>query len=258
MRPDMAKVLVERPRPGSRERSVPAKGYTTRVRRMMADGGTPVREGMTAPYGSTRPFNEHLGPLRRYVRSQVGRPWDRVHSEICAHIDRGNVVQKHILTHLSDYVVTDVMLIDGVPCAGPSVRWPRFGEPLHAARWRILCYVCPKTGLLRTVPAHPKRPRPPAPSPPESIRVNDRLQCRFLAGRWELVTLAPLPDDWHRPASPARDVVLDKPVRNLTPEIARETYGDPHVYAAARRVLGKREQRQYPIPIDHIRSPDSR
>ena len=251
MRADMAKVLVERPRPGSREGSAPGKGYTTRVRRMMAEGGTPVREGMTARSGGARPFNEHLGPLRRYVVSQVGRPWDKVYSEICAHVDRGNVVQKHILTHLFEYVVTDVILIDGTPCAGPSVRWPRFGEPLNAARRRILCYVCPRTGLLRKVPPRRERPRLPAPKPPEYVRVNDRLQCRYIDGRWELVTLSPLPDDWHRPASPARDVVLNKTVRNLTPGMVREVYG-AEVYATSRRVLGKREQMRYPIPFEFI------
>ena len=66
----------------------------------------------------TKFFNEHLSPLRRFLDSNVGRPWDKVYSEICRHVDRGNVVQKHILTHLFDYVVVDTVLIDGEPCRG--------------------------------------------------------------------------------------------------------------------------------------------
>jgi hypothetical protein len=252
MRADMAKVLVERPRPGSREGAKPGKGYRKRVARMMADGGTPARERMTARYNWTRSFNEHLGPLRRYVQSQIGRPWDKVYSEICARVDRGNVVQKHILTHLFDFVVTDVILIDGVPCAGPSFRG-QFGRPLHGLRWfRGDCYVCPKSGLLKRVPRRRVVRQPKKPAPPAYIKVNDRLQCRFLDGRWELVTLAPLPSGHGGFFCTARDVVLNMKASEIAPSQARKTYG-AEVYATSRRVLGKREQMQYPIPIEFIR-----
>ncbi len=99
MRADMGKVLVERPRFGSRGGR--PKGYKKAVTRGLAAGGGPTREGMKRPHGhSLKQFNEHLGPLRRFLDANVGRPWDTVYSEICAHVDLGNVVQKHILTHL--------------------------------------------------------------------------------------------------------------------------------------------------------------
>ena len=31
-----------------------------------------------------RPGCGHLGPLKRFLRSRVGRPWDTVFSEVCA------------------------------------------------------------------------------------------------------------------------------------------------------------------------------
>jgi hypothetical protein len=252
MRADMAKVLVERPRHSSREGAKPGKGYRKRVARMMADGGTPVFERMTARYNWTRSFNEHLGPLRRYVQSQVGRPWNKVYSEICARVDRGNVVQKHILTHLFDYVVTDVILIDGVPCAGPSTAWREYGTPLHSLQWfRGICYVCPKSGLLRRVPCKRIVKRPRKPSPPAYVRVNEWLQCRHIDGRWELVTLAPLPSGHGGVFCMARDVILDAKASEIAPSQARKKYG-AEVYATSRRVLGKREQMQYPIPIEFI------
>jgi hypothetical protein len=225
MRSDMAKVLVERPRLGPGERGVPGKGYRKRTRAMIErDGGTPTREGIRRPYTHHRKyFNEHLGPLRRFVQSRIGRPWDKVYAEISAHIDRGNVVQKHILTHLADYVLTRVVLIDGVPCYGDAGSWwgSRYGRPLRELNLRQIAYVCPKTGLLRRTP-RPRKPQPTGrPVPPDSVRVNKLLQCRFLDGRWELVTLAPLPDDWHRANSPATDVVLGRPVRDLTESEAR-------------------------------------
>jgi hypothetical protein len=255
MRSDMAKVLVERPRVGSRNRGVAVKGYRKRLRKLLDSGdGPPAREGIERLHGGTKFFNEHLGPLRRYVGSQIGRPWDKVYSEICERVDRGNVVQKHILTHLYDYVLTRVILIDGEPCYG-GVEYFRshlYGRPLRELDLRQLCYVCPKSGILKRVPPR-RRPQPPrGPKPPAYVRVSDRLQCRFIAGRWELVTLAPLPDAWHRAKAGQVDVVLKKPVHALDESEARAAYGAA-VYAESRRVLRKSELRNYPIPIDLIR-----
>jgi hypothetical protein len=36
----------------------------------------------------------------------VGRPWDKVHSDIRAHLKFDNEVQRHILMHLRDMVAT--------------------------------------------------------------------------------------------------------------------------------------------------------
>jgi hypothetical protein len=54
--------------------------------------------------GGTKGFSDHLGPLERYLRSQVGRPWNKVYSEIAAHIRPSNALQQHILSHLFGYV----------------------------------------------------------------------------------------------------------------------------------------------------------
>jgi hypothetical protein len=67
-----------------------------------------------------------------------------------------------------------------------------------------------------------------------------------------LVTLAPLPDAWHRPKADQFDVVLGKPVRALGTSEARTAYGAA-VFAESRRVLRRAELTQYPIPIDFIR-----
>jgi hypothetical protein len=154
MRPDMAKVIVERPRHGSRDRGA-GKGYRRALRRIV-DEDLPVREGMKRRCrGGTKSLNEHLGPLRRYLDSQVGRPWDKVFAEICAHIDRSSAVQDHVRDHVAAYVTTHVILIDGVPCSAEGDR--RHGTPLddRSCRW----YVCPRTGLLRRASDLPRPPR---------------------------------------------------------------------------------------------------
>ncbi|MBY0456076.1 MAG: hypothetical protein K2V38_01930, partial [Gemmataceae bacterium] len=136
MREDMAKVLVERPRLGRRRaESWPGKGYRKQLRKCWQAGvEPPAREGMKSTYGyNTKHFNEHLGPLRRFLDANVGRPWDKVYSEICQQVERGNVVQNHILTHLFDYVVVHTVLIDGQPCCAARHWRHRYGDPLRTS-----------------------------------------------------------------------------------------------------------------------------
>ena len=74
MRPDMYKVIVERPRRGKRTRPLAI--------RFRNDLESPAHLSMRAVYDH-RELNENLNPLRRYLRAQVGRPWSKVFSEIC-------------------------------------------------------------------------------------------------------------------------------------------------------------------------------
>ena len=171
MRSDMAKVIVERPRYGSSMRGK-AKGYLRGLQRMEHEG-LPAREGMKRRYnGNTKRLNEHLGPLRRYLDSQVGRPWNKVFSEICAHIDRSSAVQDHVRDHVAGYVATDVIEIDGVPC---SKQGRYYGKPLREIRW-IYWYVCPRSGILKAHQATQTTPKPPAQSKRNpSIRPGERF-----------------------------------------------------------------------------------
>lgn len=246
MRADMAKVIVERPRKKGCSFHKP-KGYQRRLRDF-GDEGPPCREGIKACWqGRTKYFNEHLGPLRRYLDKQVGRPWDKVFSEICTHISRDSVVQNHILTHVAEYVTTQVILIDGVPCAGEGSRI--YGKPLDQFRYRPW-YVCPRTGLLRRV-KRVSRKRPSEAkkeSPPAYIPVSDTLQCRFLDGAWHLVTLRRLPGPHLYGACRAVDVLMKRPVLEITASQARQFYGS-EVFAVSLRRLTRKDLRHYPIPM---------
>ena len=247
MRADMAKVIVERPRKKGCAWNKP-KGYQRRLRRYGEDG-PPAREGIKACWqGRTKSLNEHLGPLRRYLDKQVGRPWDKVFSEICAHIDRNSAVQDHVRDHVADYVAVHVLLIDGVPCNGEG-GW-HYGKPLHQLGYR-LWYVCPRTGLLRRVKrtSRKRQRRPKEESPPQYIPVGKTLQCRFFDGAWHLVGLKPLPTPYsHREHCTDIDVLLNLPAAQLSVPEARRHYG-AEVYAVAKRRLARRELRQYPIPV---------
>ena len=93
-------------------------------------------------------MNERLDPLGGYLDRQVGRPWDKVFAEICAHISRNSAVQYQVRDHVADSFTNDVIPIGGVPCSGAGDRY--YGRPLEHLRYRPW-YVCPRTGLLRRV-----------------------------------------------------------------------------------------------------------
>ena len=77
MRLDMSHVIVERPR---------RSGGRARKGRVLAHDDLPSHEGIRRPHANDRKsFNEHLNPLKRFLHSQVGRPWDAVsHARIPA------------------------------------------------------------------------------------------------------------------------------------------------------------------------------
>jgi hypothetical protein len=247
MRPDMAKVIVERPRIGSSMRGE-SKGYRRSLQRLGREE-IPYREGMKRRHlGHPKYLNEHLGPLRRYLDSQVGRPWNKVFSEICAHINRSSAVQDHVRDHVADYVATHVIEVDGVPCYGEGRT---YGLPLGQIGW-VQWYVCPRTGILRRLKTRRRStnrwPKPQA--APGFVRVSDSLQCRLIGGAWHLVSLAPLPIPGNSRA--ARDVLLDRLVSEIDPLTARKHYG-ALVFATGTRRLARRELAQFPIPFEQRR-----
>jgi hypothetical protein len=142
VRDDMAKVLVERPRWNSA-----GVGRTDRGERQRTPiEDWPSREGMKRRWrGGNKGFTDHFGPLRRYLRSNVGRPWNKVYSEICAGLRGRFPTREHFLTHVFEIVERHAVLIDGVPHHASGLL---NGWPIRASHWCGF-YVCPKTGLLR-------------------------------------------------------------------------------------------------------------
>ena len=252
MRADMGKVLVERPRLGGwRGESRPGKGYRKRLKKCLDAGDSPpAREGMKAQHVHTKHFNENLAPLRRFLNSNVGRPWDKVYAEICQHVDRGNVVQKHILTHLFDYVVVHTVLIDGTPCRGEQHWGYQYGEPLRTSARRDRWYVCPKSGLLRRSKYIP-REYGRSPDPPRTVKLNNKQVCVYRDGRWELISvrLVSQPDSH---VSPDYDAILRQYVEHHPSEPQVLRYYRGNGYTVGRRVLTRRELLALPIPVEWL------
>ena len=149
MRADMFKVIVERPRWGA-SHAPSAKLKRTRDQDIKHIGLK--RHALTdAPY--TKSLSENLGPLVRFLRSRLGRPWDQVFSEICAGLDTGSTVKQHVRLHIEDYVLARISI-------GRNGEWMFEGEVLARARdWprRRLFFVDPRDGILKDYRLHQRK-----------------------------------------------------------------------------------------------------
>ena len=102
MRSDMAKVVTERPRRGHGNWS---KKWGRRLGKNEYDAEDhgPKRAPIARrhQYGwNAKEFSDLLGPLRRYLRTQVGRPWNKVWSEMTRNLDSRSLSGQHIFDHI--------------------------------------------------------------------------------------------------------------------------------------------------------------
>ncbi|MBC7880701.1 MAG: hypothetical protein H7Y37_05150 [Anaerolineae bacterium] len=54
--------------------------------------------------GNHKYLTDNLKPLERYLHKQVGRPWDKVYSELCKRLDRSTVSGMHVFSHIHQFV----------------------------------------------------------------------------------------------------------------------------------------------------------
>ena len=148
MREDMFEVIIERPRWGSRmrysRRSNRGDGtFVTKKDPDLLQFQIGLRRAAAHAKGRKR-LSENLNPLRRYLHSQVNRPWNKIWSDICENLKTSSTVQQHVRDHVKDFVATQVTSRDGV-------RWirSRWGKdvPLFDSYFEL--YVDPRTGILR-------------------------------------------------------------------------------------------------------------
>jgi hypothetical protein len=242
MREDMSKVLVDEPRHGRAYARAIQGCRRKRWNELDPDGeGGPVHIGMKRDGMAWKHFGEHLGPLYRYLRQQVNRPWSKVYGELCAGLDRRNVVQNHLFQHIGDRVALETVLVDGEV----RVRGWRGTESLGDSRHEM--YVHPRTGILlvnraRERAAQRRRLERAAKARGQS---GDRRtdipglgpdrQWHRIEGVWYEVQLGALPGD-----VPVFDVVLKRPVSVLHRMLLKQTYGRCDAVALTKRQLDSR------------------
>lgn len=256
MRKDMAKVIVERPRRGSVKRA--RKG---RTRALQDEAGDELRARAPAKRAEkTKSLNENLAPLRRFLESQVGRPWDKVYSEISEHLRPSNAVQQHVRDHIEDFVATKTRMKDGKVVV-TNGRFPGRVEPLTES-WQKL-YVHPRTGLLRknehwrnwTTRQREQKARLAAEREARFRALDPRTQLHKLNdGAWYEVKLAKIERVDGR-AKPYADAVTAAKLSDLAPALLYEKDG---VYAARIAKLSKADMKGYGLPIPKATKPRAR
>lgn len=256
MRKDMYKVIVERPRRGG--------SYRSETPMPLDLDDSPKQEGLKRRHRSRKWLNENLRPLERYLASQVGRPWDKVYSEISAGIDRRNTVQRHIHQHLEDFVAVKIVRSDGVLMY--RRRWGGL-EPIMS-EWGPRFFVDPDHGLLRAnegreaarQASRKHRQRQAALRDglhrEDLRRIDAQWQLHRIGGVWYRVEVADIRDVDPNGPMPI-DALRRIPVHQCPTHTARKgiesnlwLFGAPDLYAVRKRQLDAKELRHHRLQND--------
>lgn len=189
MREDMFEVIVECRRRGSRGGNRGA----AKLARAFEDSAAPLTGRRAAKLrGHSRSLNENLNPLKRYLASQVGRPWNKIYSEICASLDTGSSVKQHVRDHAVDFVAMPYLRPDGT-LAASSEQFRVCGTP-----WYEALYVDPRDGLLKEsrtlwrklgIDLRPRRARQTEDA--DTVWLAEDALLRRLDGIWYRLVLGP-------------------------------------------------------------------
>jgi len=199
MRKDLAQLIVETPRHNSGE------VFKTHRRRANRDFDlAPTKQGMRRPYLERKEFGDYLSPLKGFLRKNVGRPWDKVFSELNSALQGGGTVVEHVKVHLRGYVELHPVFIDGKPHYPP----PYYGRSDGPSPITDDFYVDPY-GILRKAKARPRKRQKPV---IEHVKIDDSTAFHKIDGLWYRVWTKPLPMA-DRPYPPIYDLVLKKWVR---------------------------------------------
>jgi len=177
----------------------------------------------------TRHFSDNLGPLRRWLRAQIGRPWDKVWSELCAGIDRDTVSGRHLLEHAQWEVELHCQMDGRIALRRLERRWR--GDRVEGL------YVHPRTGLLCWQP-RPPRAAAQAPRDWRLLSEGDERLLHQVQGLWYACRIELL----------GRTHRLEAAVRS---EPAVLTLGDEAYRVLSRRQLNRRELRLHDLHNQH-------
>jgi len=272
----MSKVIVERPRLGSRANN-DDKGELKRRQKARGDEDLlPQRQSSArGRRANFKHLNEHLAPLRRFLNSRVGKHWSKVYAEIRENINPNSAVQMHIMQHLLGsfgYVKTDVK------------AWPdgtftdSRGNELYGG-W----FVNPRTGCLQKNEkswVHARRYPRHLPEP-TYVKLEGKY-FREIEGVWYEFEFAEAP----LPAKDRRGVAIDEEylkagiaylrLRGIRPQppvydaylkrhATFDELADAHgngeggrfIYAVTKRQLGSREIKRYKLRAEEMAIPAS-
>jgi hypothetical protein len=259
MRDDMFKVIVERPRRGGWMDAGTARAYRN-------SEDAPAKIGIKKGYTHRKWLNENLAPLKRWLESQVNRPWDKVYAELCANIDRRSTVQEHIFAHIDQFVERETRLLDGHVYV--LSRWSRELQRIEVSRATL--YVHPATGILRhnkrretwRQVREKQRTKIEAETNAKRRILNDFEQHHKIDGVWYHVTLATMEPGrpYHDSKSGLTEFAYPKHWDVVRKEMVSRSrdgkptgdtlFGKRYVYASVKRQLSNAELKRYQLSND--------
>jgi hypothetical protein len=161
MRSDMGRVVIERPRTGSSNKSPKILHFPGRIdEEGDYDGLTRLPSSRYRIYGFApkileKSFTDLLGPLRRYLQANLGRPWNKIYGEAKEVLKSGGWGVRHVFeTHFLGEVARDVYRDQNGILVSRRFSYGRMPFPVTGF------YVHPKTGLLCHAPRKPWKRRP--------------------------------------------------------------------------------------------------
>jgi hypothetical protein len=186
----LSEIVIERPRGGMRISLKKLKGFKKQLHKLTEEA---TEDGLLSPYlikprNKSKYLSDHLGPLRRFLRSHVGQPWNDVYSKLCQQLDPKTMAGQHVLTHLWDYVERYVELIDNIPYSKRTDR--RFPHRLDTY-YTDQFYVHPETGILCASARQPQKRWNP--SRRDVVALDQDHEYHQLNGIWYLITFEEVP-----------------------------------------------------------------
>jgi hypothetical protein len=207
MRADMHKVVVERERGGSSRRNrkwgkrlcfVPESDYDDQPK--FASSARRRQYGYNSKW-----FTDVLTPLEGFLRSNLGRPWDKVYSELRQGLDVRKVTGRHIFDHLESMVATDCWI---------GADRDVYARPRGYAVLGF--YVHPRTGLLCFAPKQSARQRKKERllrQEIDEIRLDRSRSYKLLDGQWYFVIYEIVEIGYREETRKAWDVVQRQQVQ---------------------------------------------
>lgn len=183
MRKDFAKLLVQSPRANP---SGLRYKLARRVGKQIEEDEVGKIQGMRRPYNrnySRKEFGEYFAPMLGMLKKNVGRPWNKVYSELCEVLTGGGTVIQHAKVHLFQYVEVSPQWVDGKPCNF------KYGGEFPSLRPGS--YYVDQRGLLRVV----KQPKKSGPRLKEEVTFVELSKTEAYVkheGIWYRATLAVL------------------------------------------------------------------
>ncbi|HEY9690617.1 MAG TPA: hypothetical protein V6D15_00250 [Oculatellaceae cyanobacterium] len=228
----LSEIVIERPRHGMRISSTRLKGVKKTLDKLTVEA---TEDGLFNPYlikvrNGSKYLSDHLGPLRRFLRSKVGQPWNDVYSELCQRLNPNTIAGKHVIDHLWDYVERHVEIIDGIPYSKPY--WISRTQLISSYRDKF--YVHPLTGILCTVEKSSRVSRQQD-QPTNVVIIDDYHQYHQINDIWYLITFEDFPPP---PTEYVNDVLRGLIYRQTATYVRGK-----RIYAVSKRQCNKKQIR---------------